>query len=75
VLDRTLGNEPVGRALLDEVDSIVFRFMQDNGDWTEQWPPENRPGILGLQQRPRAVEIVLTLTDATEIRRLLEVAS
>jgi general secretion pathway protein J len=74
VLDRTLSNEPAGRALLDEVDSIVFRFMQENGDWTEEWPPENRPGILGLRQRPRAVEIVLTLTDATEIRRLLEVA-
>lgn len=74
VLDRTLGNEPAGRALLDEVDGIVFRFMQDNGEWTEQWPPENRPGVLGLRQRPRAVEIVLTLADTTEIRRLLEVA-
>lgn len=74
VLDRTLSNEPAGRALLDEVDSIVFRFMQDNGEWTDQWPPENRPGILGLRQRPRAVEIVLTLADTTEIRRLLEIA-
>jgi general secretion pathway protein J len=74
VLDRTLSNEPAGRALLDEVDSIAFRFMRDNGDWTEEWPPENLPGILGLRQRPRAVEIVLTLTDASEIRRLLEIA-
>jgi general secretion pathway protein J len=74
VLDRTLSNEPAGRVLLDAVDSIVFRFMLENGDWTEEWPPENRPGILGLRQRPRAVEIVLTLTDTTEIRRLLEVA-
>jgi len=73
-LDRTLSNEPVGRALLDEVESIVFRFLQENGDWTEEWPPENRPGILGLRQRPRAVEIVLTLTDTTEISRLLEIA-
>jgi general secretion pathway protein J len=74
VLDRTLSNEPAGRALLDEVDSIAFRFMQENGEWTEQWPPENRPGIIGLRERPRAVEIVLTLADATEIRRLLEIA-
>jgi general secretion pathway protein J len=73
-LDRTLSNEPAGRALLDEVESIVFRFMQENGDWTEEWPPENRPGILGLRQRPRAVEIVLTLTDTTEVSRLLEIA-
>ena len=74
VLDRTLSNEPAGRVLLDEVDSILFRFMQDNGDWTEQWPPENRPGLLGSRQRPRAVEITLVLADETEIRRLLEVA-
>jgi general secretion pathway protein J len=74
VLDRTLSNEPAVRALLDDVDSIVFRFMQENGAWTEQWPPENRPGVLGLRQRPRAVEIVLTLADAGEITRLLEVA-
>ena len=74
VLDRTLSNEPAGRALLGEVDSIVFRFMQENGEWTEQWPPENRPGLMGLRQRPRAVEIILTLADTTEIRRLLEIA-
>lgn len=74
VLDRTLSNEPAGRVLLDEVDSILFRFMQDNGDWTDQWPPENRPGLLGSRQRPRAVEITLVLADETEIRRLLEVA-
>jgi general secretion pathway protein J len=74
VLDRTLSNEPAGRALLDGVESITFRFMQENGEWTEQWPPDNRPGPLGLRQRPRAVEIVLTLADATEVWRLLEVA-
>lgn len=74
VLDRTLSNEPVGRALLDEVESVAFRFMQENGDWTEEWPPENRPGPLGLRQRPRAVEVVLTLADTTEISRILEVA-
>jgi len=74
VLDRTLGNEPAARVVLDEVDSVTFRFMQENGEWTDQWPPGDRPGMLGLRQRPRAVEIVLTLADATEITRLLEVA-
>jgi general secretion pathway protein J len=74
VLDRTLSNEPTARVVLDEVDSVTFRFMQENGEWTDQWPPGDRPGMLGLRQRPRAVEIVLTLADATEITRLLEVA-
>ena len=74
VLDRTLANEPLSVTLLDGVESLFFRFLQANGQWTEQWPPSNRPGVLGARQRPRAVEIILTLTDEGEISRLLEVA-
>lgn len=74
VLDRTLANEPVSVTLVDGVESILFRFMQADGEWTEQWPPANRPGLLGSRQRPRAVEFVLTLRAEGEIRRLLEIA-
>ena len=74
VLDRTLANEPLSVTLLDGVESVFFRFLQANGEWTEQWPPSNRPGGLGARQRPRAVEFILTLTDEGEISRLLEVA-
>lgn len=74
VLDRTLANEPVSVALLDGVDSILFRFLQTNGEWTEQWPPNNRPGALGRLLRPRAVEIILTLAAEGDISRLIEVA-
>ncbi len=74
VLDRTLANEPLDVALLDGVESLLFRFLQDNGQWTEQWPPAERPGPLGARQRPRAVEIILTLSGEGQIRRLLEIA-
>lgn len=74
VLDRTLANEALSITLLNGVESILFRFLLANGDWTEQWPPQNRPGLLGARERPRAVEIILTLADEGEIRRLLEVA-
>jgi len=74
VLDRTLANEPVSVVLLDGVESILFRFLQANGEWTEQWPPSNRPGALGRRLRPRAVEFILTLAGEGEISRLLEVA-
>ena len=74
VLDRTLANEPVEVTMLDGVESIVFRFLQDNGEWTEQWPPLTMPGPLGLRHRPRAVELVLSLTDEGELTRLFEVA-
>ena len=74
VLDRTLSNEPVAIMLLEEVDSLVFRFLQDNGEWSEQWPPANIQGPGGFRLRPRAVEFLLTLADEGEIRRLVEVA-
>ncbi|HZW60262.1 MAG TPA: type II secretion system minor pseudopilin GspJ [Woeseiaceae bacterium] len=73
VLDRTLSNEPTVMTLLDGVQSIEFRFMLDNGAYSPQWPPENRPGPLGLRERPRAVEILLTLANQDEIRRLIEI--
>jgi len=74
VLDRTLANEPVEVALLDGVESILFRFLEANGQWTEQWPPDNRQGPLGARERPRAAEIVLVLADEGEIRRMVEIA-
>ena len=74
VLDRTFANEPVATVLLDEVESLIFRYLQDDGEWTEVWPPQAQPGVTGLRARPRAVEIVLTLADEGEITRLVEVA-
>jgi general secretion pathway protein J len=74
VLDRTLSNEVIGVTLLDGVESIVFRFMRDNGEWTDQWPPQGAPGPSGLRQRPRAVEIVLTLQSEGTLTRLVEIS-
>lgn len=74
VLDRTLSNEPVVTVLLDDVDSLTFRYLDAGGQWSDTWPPQESAGSAGLRARPRAVEIVLTLADEGEIRRLLEVA-
>lgn len=74
VLDRTINNEPVDTVLLDGVESIVFRYLTSDGEGSEQWPPANVPGPGGFRLRPRGVEVVLTLTDEGEIRRLVEVA-
>jgi len=74
VVDRTVGSEPVAIALLDEVDSLVFRFLKADGEWSEQWPPITAQGAAAFRLRPRAVELFLTLNDEGEIRRLLEVA-
>jgi general secretion pathway protein J len=74
VLDRTLSNQVIGVTLIDDVESVAFRFMQENGEWTERWPPNQHAGPGGLRLRPRAVQFVLTLADQGEITRLMEVA-
>jgi general secretion pathway protein J len=74
VLDRTFSNEPIGVTLLDGVESILFRFLQANGEWTEQWPPNNQAGAGRARLRPRAVEIIMTLTNEGQITRLIEIA-
>jgi general secretion pathway protein J len=74
VLDRTFSNEPIGVTLLDGVESILFRFLQANGEWTEQWPPLTQTGPQRSRNRPRAVEIILTLSIEGQITRLLEIA-
>lgn len=74
VLDPTLNNEPVGTVLLDDVESILFNYLEPGGDWTNQWPPFGVTGSQALRMRPQVVEIVLTLIDEGEIRRFFEVA-
>ena len=74
VLDRTFSNEVISVSLLDDVESIAFLFMQENGEWTDQWPPQGRQGPLGLRLRPRAVQIVMTLVDEGELTRIIEIA-
>jgi general secretion pathway protein J len=54
-------------------DGELIRLTGD-GEASEQWPPSNVPGPAGFRLRPRGVEIVLTLSDEGEIRRLLEIA-
>jgi general secretion pathway protein J len=75
VLDRTYTNEPIVTVLLEDVESLYFRFYDAAGNASEVWPPElqQRGGAM-MRLRPRAVEIVLTLPDQGEITRLLEVA-
>jgi general secretion pathway protein J len=74
VLDRTYSNEPIVTELLDDVDSLYFRFFDPSGESSEIWPPQTQQGGGGLRTRPRAVEIILSLPDQGDLTRLLEVA-
>ncbi|MEM7431691.1 MAG: type II secretion system minor pseudopilin GspJ [Pseudomonadota bacterium] len=74
VLDRTYANEPITQVLLDGVESLAFRFYDANGETSDSWPALAAGGGANPRSRPRAVEIILTLTGEGEITRLVEVA-
>jgi general secretion pathway protein J len=73
VLDRTVNNVPVTTVLLDEIDGLTFRFLQSDGEWTDQWPPINVQVEANSVALPRAVEITLALPDEGELTRIVEV--
>jgi len=75
VLDSTYSNNAITTEILDRVESLEFRLIQDNGEVTNQWPPPGVQGANTERLRPRAVEIILTLESEGEIRRIVEVAS
>ena len=75
VLDSTYANQAISTEILDGVEQLEFRMIQDNGEATNQWPPGGTQGASSLSYRPRAVEIVLTLEGEGEIRRIIEVAT
>lgn len=74
VLDRTMNNEVFEVKLLDNVDSIAIRYLKTDGEWIDHWPPREMEPQQAVRLRPRAAEIVLTLNDFGEIRRLIEIA-
>jgi len=75
VLDSTYSNNAISTEILDGVESLEFRLIQDNSEVTNQWPPAGAQGASADRIRPRAVEIILTLESEGEIRRIIEVAS
>ncbi len=67
-LDRAQGIEPKQTRLIDNVENFTLRFLDENAEWQEQWPPLNTGSESA--QGIAAIEIVLQLTDWGDIRRL-----
>lgn len=64
--DPPLREEPV----LDQIEEIRLRFLGENEEWVEVWPPAGvAPQMAPL---PRAIEVTLLLEDLGEIRRLVQ---
>lgn len=67
-LDRSGLSEPQETPLLDEVQEVRLRFMDEQNAWQSEWPPRDATG--NIAPLPRAVEVSLVLSDWGEITRL-----
>lgn len=71
VMDHPLGMEPRSQALLEGVEELRIEYLDDEGQWQEQWPPLNQLDIAGAPG-PRAARLTLVLDGWGEISRLVE---
>lgn len=77
VLDTTAATAVEERELLDQVEALSFRFMDEGLAWYPTWPTPAMQGLpqqAQLRARPVAVEITLKLKDYGVLVRIVEVA-
>lgn len=73
VLDRAQDTEPMKIQVLTKVESVEWRFLNNEDQWGSVWP-EQRENT-GLYPVPKAVEFTLELTDWGKVRRLILLAN
>ena len=63
VLDRSQDSESVFQTLLTGIEKMSLRFMTENSQWTNTWPPEQDPDDENPRSRnhqlPKAIEVTI----------------
>lgn len=85
VLDRSQDTESISRDLIENVNDIKLRFLNEKGGWVDQWPSsENNAGASSESvadprkndnQLPKGVEISFDLEQFGKIKRVYEIVS
>lgn len=71
VLDQSQDSLPQVQNVLDGVTAMSLRYMDDNGDWQDSWPPAGLTEDERLDRLPRALELTLEHRRYGELRRVL----
>lgn len=67
VLDRAPASVAQSRLLLEQVDSLRFRYLAVAGQWSDSWPPRD----IAAETLPRAIQFRMQLADYGELRRMI----
>ena len=72
VLDQAVDSQPRVQKVLDGVQSLELRFLDDKGQWQEQWPPASgdRSPAEAEKRMPLAVEVKLEHRHYGKLSRL-----
>ncbi|EDN71908.1 outer membrane secretion protein W [Beggiatoa sp. SS] len=78
VLDRAQDAQPIRMGLLNEVNEIQLRYLDEHLRWHEQWPPLNfSNGAPNEQansnQTLKAIEVTLTVAKWGRLTRLFRI--
>lgn len=73
-LDRTQEMEPYENALLEDVENASVRFLDNNNEWHNDWPPFDAAGPGDDTSVIAAIEFTLELQDWGELVRLYPVS-
>lgn len=71
-LDRVQGMEPYEDVLLDNVKLAELRYLDNAGEWHNEWPPLSSTGTVSVDS-PLAIEFKLELDGWGEITRIYKV--
>ena len=69
VLDRAGEGNSNDRSLISQLEELEFRFLQQNNEWTDNWPPINP--VANQKVMPRAIEIILTHETMGRVSRIV----
>jgi general secretion pathway protein J len=76
VLDATPATAPEERELIDQVELLGLRYMDESQAWSDTWPTpalQRLPLTVQLRARPIAIEVTLKLKDYGVLTRIFEV--
>ncbi|MDT0636200.1 type II secretion system minor pseudopilin GspJ [Spectribacter hydrogenoxidans] len=78
VLDQAQDSTPIEQTMLENVDTIEWRYLDANREWVDRWPPQTAAGSLATGQDPDAplpiaVELRLDTDHWQDIRFLFQI--
>jgi general secretion pathway protein J len=76
VLDATPATTPEERELIDQVEVLGLRYMDESQVWSDPWPTaplQRQSPAVQLRARPIAIEVTLKLKDYGVLTRIFEV--